>query len=132
MRSVFPDLTCTLEDQVAEGAKVVTRFSAHGTHQGETEDLGPATGNQMEITGVTTERFSDVKVAESWDHYDVLGMMQQLGLVPEAGLAEAYPPDGSGARRPELPGSGSEAHLPGEAAQTLGVMAQSVRDRPAP
>lgn len=88
MRSVFPDLTCTLEDQVAEGAKVVTRFSAHGTHQGETEDLGPATGNRMEITGVTTERFSDVKVAESWDHYDVLGMMQQLGLVPEAGLAE--------------------------------------------
>jgi SnoaL-like polyketide cyclase len=132
MRSAFPDLTCTLEDQVAEGAKVVTRFSAHGTHQGETEDLGPATGNRMEITGVTTERFSDGKVAESWDHYDVRGMMQQLGLVPEAGQGEAYPPDGSGARQPELPGSGSEAHLSGEAAQTLGVMAQSVRDRPAP
>ena len=59
-------------------------------------------------------------------------MMQQLGLDPEAGQAEAYPPDGSGARQSELPGSGSEAHLSGEAAQTLGVMAQSVRDRRAP
>lgn len=88
MRSAFPDLTCTVEDQVAEGDKVVTRFSARGTHQGETEELGPATGNRVEITGVTIERFSDGKVAESWDHYDALGMMQQLGLVPEPGQAE--------------------------------------------
>ena len=49
MRLAFPDLTCTVEDQVAEGDKVVTRFSARGTHEGETEDLGPATGNRMEI-----------------------------------------------------------------------------------
>ena len=89
MRSAFPDLTCIVEDQVAEGDKVVTRWSARGTHQGETEDLGPATGNRMEITGVSIERFSDGMVAESWDHYDALGMMQQLGLVPEPEQAEA-------------------------------------------
>ena len=88
MRSAFPDLTCTVEDQVAEGDKVVTRWSARGTHQGDTEDLGLATGNRMEITGVAIERFSDGKVAESWDHYDALGMMQQLGLVPEPEQAE--------------------------------------------
>ena len=88
MRSAFPDLTCTVEDQVAEGDKVVTRWSARGTHQGDTEDLSLATGNRMEITGVAIERFSDGKVAESWDHYDALGMMQQLGLVPEPEQAE--------------------------------------------
>lgn len=65
MRLAFPDLSCTVEDQVAEGDKVVTRWSAQGTHQGETEDLGPATGNRMEITGISIERFSDGKVAES-------------------------------------------------------------------
>ena len=89
MRLAFPDLSCTVEDQVAEGDKVVTRWSARGTHQGETEDLGPATGNRMEITGVSIERFSGGKVAESWDNYDALGMMQQLGFVPELEQAQA-------------------------------------------
>jgi steroid delta-isomerase-like uncharacterized protein len=83
-RTAFPDLSCTIEDQVAEGDKVVTRFSAHGTHQGETEELGPPTGKRMEITGISIERFSEGKVVESWDNYDALGMMQQLGMVPEA------------------------------------------------
>ncbi len=89
MRLAFPDLSCTVEDQVAEGDKVVTRWSAQGTHQGETEDLGPATGNRVEITGVSIERFSGGKVAESWDEFDALGMMQQLGLVPEPEQAQA-------------------------------------------
>ena len=89
MRLAFPDLSCTVEDQVAEGDKVVSRWSARGTHQGETEDLGPATGNRVEITGISIERFSEGKVAESWDNYDALGMMQQLGLVPEPEQAQA-------------------------------------------
>jgi predicted ester cyclase len=89
MRLAFPDLSCTVADQVAEWDKVVTRFSARGTHQGETEALGPATGNRMGITGVTIVRVSGGKVAESWDHYDALGMMQQLGLVPEPEQARA-------------------------------------------
>ncbi len=81
-RSAFPDLTCTIEDQIAEGDKVVTRFRASGTHQGQTEELGPPTGNQIEMTGVTIERLSEGKVVESWDHYDAMGMMQQLGHLP--------------------------------------------------
>jgi predicted ester cyclase len=80
--NVFPDLTCTIEDQVAEGDKVVTRWSASGTHQGETEELGPPTGNRMEITGISIERISEGKVVESWDNYDAMGMMQQLGHIP--------------------------------------------------
>ncbi len=82
MRSAFPDLTCTIEDQIAEGDKVVSRWSASGTHQGETEELGPPTGNRMEITGISIERISEGKVVESWDNYDALGMMQQLGHIP--------------------------------------------------
>ena len=82
-RQAFPDLQPTVEDQVAEGDKVVTRFSARGTHQGETEEFGSPTGNRVEVTGITIERFADGKVAESWDHYDALGLMQQLGLVPQ-------------------------------------------------
>ena len=81
-RQAFPDLQPTVEDQVAEGDKVVTRFSARGTHQGETEEFGPPTGNRMEITGISIERISEGKVVESWDNYDALGMMQQLGHIP--------------------------------------------------
>jgi steroid delta-isomerase-like uncharacterized protein len=82
-RQAFPDLQPTLEDQIAEGDKVVSRFSARGTHQGETEDFGPPTGNQVEITGITIERFADGKIVEEWINYDALGLLQQLGLVPE-------------------------------------------------
>jgi steroid delta-isomerase-like uncharacterized protein len=88
-RQAFPDLECTIEDQVAEGDKVVTRWRGRGTHQGETEELGPPSGNRLEITGISIERFSEGKIAESWDTYDALGMMQQLGMVPEPQQAES-------------------------------------------
>jgi steroid delta-isomerase-like uncharacterized protein len=82
-RQAFPDLQPTVEDQVAEGEKVVTRFSARGTHQGETEEFGPPTGKWMEITGITIERFAEGKIVEDWTHYDALGLLRQLGLVPQ-------------------------------------------------
>jgi predicted ester cyclase len=74
---------------VAEGEKVVTRFTARGNHQGDTEGLGPATGNGMEITGVAIERFTEGKIVEDWSTFDALGMMQQLGLVPELEQVQA-------------------------------------------
>lgn len=64
-RNAFPDLETTIEDQVAEGDKVVTRFTARGTHQGEMEGLGPPTGNRMEVTGITIEQFSDGKIVKT-------------------------------------------------------------------
>jgi steroid delta-isomerase-like uncharacterized protein len=82
-RQAFPDLQPTIEDMVAEGDKVVTRFSARGTHQGETEDFGPPTGNRVEITGITIEQFAEGKIVEEWTNYDALGLLQQLGLVPQ-------------------------------------------------
>ena len=83
-RQAFPDIQTTMEDQVAEGDKVVSRFTARGTHQGESEDFGPPTGNRIEVTGITIEQFSEEgKIVEDWTNFDALGMMQQLGLVPE-------------------------------------------------
>jgi predicted ester cyclase len=84
-RQAFPDLQNTIEDMVAEGDKVVTFYRAHGTHQGETEAFGPPTGNQIEITGMVIQRFAEGKIVKDWTVFDALGMMQQLGLVPQAG-----------------------------------------------
>jgi steroid delta-isomerase-like uncharacterized protein len=83
-RQAFPDLENTVEDMVAEGDKVVVRFRARGTHEGETEVFGPATGKRMDITGITIKRVVDGKIAEAWTNFDALGMMQQLGMIPES------------------------------------------------
>jgi steroid delta-isomerase-like uncharacterized protein len=88
-REAFPDLQSAIEDQVAEGDKVVSRFSGRGTHLGETEDFGPATGNSVEIAGITIDRFAEGRIVEEWTSYDALGLLQQIGLVPEADEQEA-------------------------------------------
>ena len=88
-REAFPDLQNTIEDMVAEGDKVVVRFRARGTHQGETEAFGPPTGKWMEMTGITIKRLSEGKIVEAWTNFDALGMMQQLGLLPEAAGQQA-------------------------------------------
>jgi steroid delta-isomerase-like uncharacterized protein len=82
-RSAFPDFHSTIEDMVAEGDKVVTRWRARGTHQGEFRGIAP-TGKEIEMTGIGIFRFStEGKVVESWDAMDQLGMMQQLGVVEQ-------------------------------------------------
>jgi steroid delta-isomerase-like uncharacterized protein len=80
-RQAFPDLQITIEDQIAEGDKVVTRWSSRGTHDGEFRGIAP-TGNEVRLTGIGIFRFSDGKVVESWDNFDQLGMMRQLGVIP--------------------------------------------------
>jgi steroid delta-isomerase-like uncharacterized protein len=81
--SAFPDLQATVEDVIAEGDKVVTRWTIRGTHQEEIEEFGPPTGKQIEIKGITIHRIEDGKIVEEWTRYDNLSIMQQLGLVPE-------------------------------------------------
>ena len=88
-REAFPDLQTTIEDQVAEGEKVVSRFSGGGTHLGDTQDFGPATGNRIQITGITIDRFADGKIVEEWTNFDALGLFQQIGLIPESQEIEA-------------------------------------------
>ena len=81
MRSAFPDLRITVEDDMAEGDKVVTRWTGQGTHQGELMGIAP-TGNQVTMTGITIHRIEDGKIVEEWENWDALGLMQQIGAVP--------------------------------------------------
>jgi steroid delta-isomerase-like uncharacterized protein len=84
-KSAFPDFHTTIEGMVAEGDKVVTRWRARGTHLGEFRGIAP-TGKEIEITGIGIFLFSEEgKVVESWDNLDQLGMMRQLGAIPEPG-----------------------------------------------
>jgi predicted ester cyclase len=83
-RSAVPDLTYTVEDQVAEGDQVVTRWKATGTHQGEFFGVTP-TGNRIEMSGIQIDRFDENgKMVEEWPEYDLLGAMKQMGAVPES------------------------------------------------
>ena len=81
--AAFPDAQITDEDVIAEGEKVVRRYTTHATHQGETEMFGPPTGRQIELKGITIHRIEGGKIVEEWESYDNLSMMQQLGLAPE-------------------------------------------------
>ena len=76
----FPDLTFTIEDQIAEGDMVVTRWTARGTHSGEFQGV-PATGREIRIAGTDIDRIAGGKVAECWAHLDELGLMRQLGVI---------------------------------------------------
>jgi steroid delta-isomerase-like uncharacterized protein len=79
----FPDLNVTIEDVIAEGDKVVIRYTSRGTHQGETGGLGPPTGRQIELEGIAIQRFEGDKIVEFWDRFDSLSLLQQLGLAPK-------------------------------------------------
>ena len=81
-KTAFSDMSITVEDVVAEGDKVVTRVTMRGTYQGETEELGPPTGRRAEGQGITIQRIEGGKIAEEWNSYDNLGLLQQLGLAP--------------------------------------------------
>lgn len=83
-RSAFPDLKMTIEEQVAEGDKVVNRWIATGTHQGELMGI-PPTGKAISTTGIYIARLKDGKIIEEWGNFDALGMMQQLGIIPTPG-----------------------------------------------
>ena len=82
--TAFPDTSVTVEDVIAEEDKVVSRYTVSGTHRGPTEEYGPPTGRPIVVEGITIYHFSAGKLAEMWDRYDNLAVMQQLGLTPEA------------------------------------------------
>jgi steroid delta-isomerase-like uncharacterized protein len=79
--TTFPDLQFTVEDLVAEGDKVVCRFSIFGTHSYPWRGL-PATGKQVMITGVNISHIVESKVVEDWFNTDIFGLAQQLGVIP--------------------------------------------------
>ena len=81
--NAFPDARFTIDDEVEEGEMVVIRWTVTGSHQGDLGQLAP-TGKHFSVTGITLARLSNGKIAETWNNWDALGMMQQLGAVPEA------------------------------------------------
>jgi steroid delta-isomerase-like uncharacterized protein len=81
-RTAFPDTRFTVEDQLAEGDEVVTRWTGEGTHEGELMGI-PPTGQRVTVTGIEFDRVSGGKMQETWVNYDALSMMQQLGVVPQ-------------------------------------------------
>jgi predicted ester cyclase len=83
LRTGFPDLQVTIEDQIAEGDRVVTRWTARGTHAGEFQGLAP-TGRRTCVTGTDIDRMVEGRAVECWMQMDELGLMQQLGAVPAA------------------------------------------------
>ena len=83
-RSAFPDLQFTIEDQIAEGDKVTTRWTFRGTHTGELFGI-PPTGKKVVMPGISIYRIADARMQEAWVRYDLLGMMQQLGVVSMPG-----------------------------------------------
>ena len=85
-REAFPDTHFEIEAQISEGEYVVTRWTATGTQDGELMGM-PASGKPVTVTGITIDRFEDGKVVEGWTNWDTLGMMQQLGAVPEPARA---------------------------------------------
>ncbi|HEY6541361.1 MAG TPA: ester cyclase [Ktedonobacteraceae bacterium] len=83
-QTAYPDIHATIEDMIAEGNKVVWRYTVRGTHHGSFMGIAP-TGKSITLTGILISRFADDKVVEDWNNYDALGMMQQLGVIPAMG-----------------------------------------------
>jgi len=79
--AAFPDSNFTVEDMIAQGDKVVTRYVMQGTHRNEYRGIAP-TLKKITVKGVSIDRVAQGKVIETWDYPDVFGAMQQLGVIP--------------------------------------------------
>ena len=88
MKTAFPDVRWTFHNVIAEGDKVVLHFTQHCTHTGKLVWWNiPPTGKKISVTGIVIDRIEDGKLAERWLNMDVLGMLQQLGVVSAIGDA---------------------------------------------
>jgi steroid delta-isomerase-like uncharacterized protein len=76
----FPDLRMSVEDQIAEGDKIVNRLIARGTHEAPYMGI-PPTGKTVEIGGIDILRVLNGKVVERWGYFDDLALLQQLGVI---------------------------------------------------
>ncbi len=79
-KEAIPDLKFEIHDQVSEGDKVVTRFSATGTFTNEFQGLAPS-GEAIEFSGINIAQFKDGKTIEEWDAFDTMAVMGQLGAI---------------------------------------------------
>ncbi len=84
LMNAFPDLRYTIKDMIAEGDRVMVRWTVGLTHTGEFEGL-PPTGKRAVVQGIYVHRMSGAKMVEDWAIRDTLGLLQQLGVVPSPG-----------------------------------------------
>jgi steroid delta-isomerase-like uncharacterized protein len=81
----FPDLFVRTEDLTAEGDKVVERWTISGSFTGAPFFGAPANGKRFSVSGISVYRISNGQIVEHWGEMDTLGLMQQLGMIPEPG-----------------------------------------------
>jgi predicted ester cyclase len=81
-RSAIADLRITIDQQFTEGDYVATRYTVRGTHEGELMGTRP-TGRDVAFTGITVSRCRDGKIAEEWELVDTVGLLRQIGALPE-------------------------------------------------
>lgn len=82
--TAFPDLVITVEDTITQQARVATRFTIRGTQTGPFAGAAP-TGKRVLITGIAISRLAHGRITEQWDQADMLGLLQQLGALPDPG-----------------------------------------------
>ena len=80
-RTAFPDVVMTVDEQIAEGDKVVTRFTARGTHRGELAGVPPS-GRFVTVPCLAIDRIVSGQIVESFELFDQLGMFQAIGTLP--------------------------------------------------
>jgi predicted ester cyclase len=90
-RRGFPDAVNIIEDLIAEGDKMVARWRSRATHQGEYMDIPPSS-KEVEFTGISVYRIERGEIAESWNVEDKLGLMRQIGVIPEPKQSEEASP----------------------------------------
>ena len=83
MRTGFPDLVFSIQEQIAEQDKVASRFEWTGTHRGEFLGI-PATGRPVRVWGIVIDRLEDGRIKDTRILMDTLGLMGQLGVLPPA------------------------------------------------
>jgi steroid delta-isomerase-like uncharacterized protein len=83
-KAAFPDLSVSVEEQVAEGGTVATRYTMRGTHRGAFQGIAP-TGRTVALGGVSMHRVADGRIVEDWLGMDMMGLLQQLGAGPGEG-----------------------------------------------
>jgi steroid delta-isomerase-like uncharacterized protein len=80
-RTAFPDVHLTVDDLIAEGDRVVARWTSRGTQTGPFGNIPPS-GRSIEVPGISIFRIADGLIAEEWEGFDTLALMQQLGVIP--------------------------------------------------
>lgn len=83
-RTAFPDIQMTIEDQLAEGDKVMTRWRGRGTHRGDFQGLAP-TQRPVTFEGISVAHIVNGQIVEAWGTWNTAGVLKQLGAAPATG-----------------------------------------------